>query len=87
MQRFERRKRPLVEMIKIDGSFVRNVAEDGQAVRWSRSAWPQPGPALTLAELVEEAHPPRWLHEPGVDCGQADLISQPLRGALLAAPG
>ncbi|SEL67755.1 EAL domain, c-di-GMP-specific phosphodiesterase class I (or its enzymatically inactive variant) [Pseudoxanthomonas sp. GM95] len=79
MQSFERLKTLPVDMIKIDGSFVRNVAAGGKdhAVVQACVAVAQAFGAQTVAEFVEDTRTAECLHALGVDWVQGYLISPP----------
>jgi EAL domain-containing protein (putative c-di-GMP-specific phosphodiesterase class I) len=79
MQSFERLKTLPVDMIKIDGSFVRNVTAGGKdhAVVQACVAVARAFGAQTVAEFVEDTATADCLHALGVDWVQGYLISPP----------
>ncbi len=79
MQSFERLKLLPVDVIKIDGSFVRNVAAGGKdhAVVQACVAVARAFEAQTVAEFVEDAQTLACLQALGVDWVQGYLIAAP----------
>ena len=88
MQSFERLKELPVDTIKIDGSFIRNVAQRGKdyALVQASVAVARAFGAQTVAEFVEDEETVSCLRELGVDWIQGYLVSQPQPlGEVLAA--
>lgn len=79
MQSFERLKKLPVDVIKIDGSFVRNVAQRGEdyALVQASVAVAKAFGAQTVAEFVEDQATVACLREIGVDWIQGYLVSPP----------
>lgn len=79
MQSFSRLKELPVDIIKIDGSFVRNVAQRGSdyAVVQATVAVANVFGAETIAEFVENRHTAECLRELDVDWVQGDLYARP----------
>lgn len=80
MQSFERLRDMPVDMIKIDGSFVRNVARRGKdhAVVQASVAVARAFGAATVAEYVEDEETVQCLRELGVDWLQGYLVARPV---------
>jgi len=80
MQSFERLKKLPVDIIKIDGSFIRNVAQRGKdhALVQASIAVARAFGAMTVAEYVEDEATMACLRELGVDWVQGFLISEPV---------
>ena len=80
MQSFERLRELPVDLIKIDGSFVRNVASYGKdhALVQASVAVARAFGAKTVAEYVEDDATVECLRELGVDWMQGYLIAEPM---------
>lgn len=80
MQSFERLRELPVDLIKIDGSFVRNVALRGKdhALVQASVAVARAFGARTVAEYVEDDATVECLRELGVDWMQGYLIARPM---------
>jgi EAL domain-containing protein (putative c-di-GMP-specific phosphodiesterase class I)/GGDEF domain-containing protein len=89
MQSFARLKELPVDTIKIDGSFIRNVAARGKdyALVQASVAVAEAFGAETVAEFVDSAEIEACLRELGVQWVQGHLYAapQPLRDVLVAA--
>ena len=79
MQSFERLKELPLDVIKIDGSFIRNVAQRGTdyALVQASVAVAKAFGARTVAEFVEDQATVDCLRELGVDFIQGYLVSKP----------
>ena len=79
MQSFERLKDLPVDVIKIDGSFIRNVAQRGKdyALVQASVAVARAFGAQTVAEFVQDEETVVCLRELGVDWIQGYLVSRP----------
>lgn len=79
MQSFERLKDLPVDVIKIDGSFIRNVAQRGKdyALVQASAAVARAFGAQTVAEFVQDEETVVCLRELGIDWIQGYLVSQP----------
>lgn len=79
MQSFERLKELPLDVIKIDGSFIRNVAQRGKdyALVQASVAVAKAFGARTVAEFVEDEETVACLRELGVDWIQGYLIGEP----------
>ncbi|MEP6907286.1 MAG: EAL domain-containing protein, partial [Pseudoxanthomonas sp.] len=79
MQSFERLKALPLDVIKIDGSFIRNVTQHGKdyALVKASVAIAQAFGARTVAEFVEDEETVACLQELGVDFIQGYLITPP----------
>ena len=79
MQSFERLKELPLDVIKIDGSFIRNVVQRGtdHALVQASVAVAKAFGAKTVAEFVEDEETVDCLRELGVDFIQGYLIAQP----------
>lgn len=89
MQSFERLKDLPFDIIKIDGSFIRNVAQRGKdyALVQASVAVAKAFCAQTVAEFVEDEDTVACLRELGVDSIQGYLVSEPqLLSDVLALP-
>lgn len=80
MQSFGRLKELPVDLIKIDGSFVRNVTQRGKdhAMVEATVVVARAFGAMTVAEYVEDEATMRCLRELGVDWVQGYLIGRPV---------
>ena len=80
MQSFERLKELPVDLIKIDGSFIRNVAQRGKdyALVQASVAVARAFGAMTVAEYVENEETVVCLRELGIDWIQGYLVSKPV---------
>jgi len=80
MQSFARLKELPVDIIKIDGSFIRNVAQRGSDYALVQATVAVAGVfgAETVAEFVEDRITAECLRELDVDWVQGDLYSPPL---------
>ena len=80
MQSFERLKELPVDVIKIDGSFIRNLTQRGKdyALVQASVAVAHAFGAMTVAEYVEDEATVECLRELGVDWMQGYLISRPV---------
>ncbi len=90
MQSFERLKELPVDLIKIDGSFIRNVAQRGKdyALVQASVAVARAFGAMTVAEYVENEETVVCLRELGIDWIQGYLVSKPVPiEDVFAAPG
>ena len=79
MQSFERLKDLPVDVIKIDGSFIRNVAQRGKdyALVQASAAVARAFGAQTVAEFVQDEETVVCLRELDIDWIQGYLVSQP----------
>jgi EAL domain-containing protein (putative c-di-GMP-specific phosphodiesterase class I) len=79
MQSFERLKELPLDVIKIDGSFIRNVAQRGKdyALVQASVAVAKAFGAKTVAEFVEDEDTVACLRELDVDWIQGYLIGKP----------
>ena len=80
MQSFGRLKELPVDLIKIDGSFIRNVTQRGKdhAMVEATVVVARAFGAKTVAEYVEDEATLRCLRELGVDWVQGYLIGRPV---------
>ena len=79
MQSFERLKDLPVDVIKIDGSFIRNVTQRGKdyALVQASAAVARAFGAQTVAEFVQDEETVVCLRELDIDWIQGYLVSQP----------
>jgi len=81
MQGFERLQRLRIDLIKIDGRFIRNVASNPQdrALVRAMTTISKAYGAQTVAEHVEDANALQYLHKMGVSWVQGFHIERPRR--------
>ena len=67
------------DILKIDGSFIKGVAEDpdNQVMVQAMKSVGQHFEMFTVAEAVENAADARWLKGSGIDCMQGYHIGKP----------